>query len=124
MKKLILSLLVLFGLTSLSIAQEAELLVDSHGKSALIKSKNSGEFEFNFESERTKASVDKAASFYTNHFTVDYNEENGAVKIKMVNNTPESRIVVSRFLSYNQVRFVKVDNENLNMTDFIDLYLR
>lgn len=124
MRKLILSLLVLFSLTSSSFAQEAELIVDSKGKSALIKSKSSGEFEFKFETERTKASIDKAASFYTQHFTVDYNEETGVVKIDMVENTQGSRAIISRFLSYNQVKFVKVDNENLSMTDFIELYLK
>lgn len=124
MKKIFLSLFVLFSLTSLSFAQEAELLVDSKGKSALMKSKDSGEFEFKFETSRTKESIEKAASFYTQHFTVDYNEEARVAKIKMVENTIASRVIISRFLSYNQVKFVKVDGENLNMTDFIALYLR
>lgn len=124
MKKIFLSLFVLFSLTSLSFAQEAELLVDSKGKSALVESKNSGEFEFKFETKRSKESIEKAASFYIKHFTVDYNEETGIAKINMINNTPESRIIVSRFLSYSQVRFVKVDSENLDMTNFIELYLR
>lgn len=124
MRKIFLSLFVLFSLTSFSFAQEAELLVDSKGKSALIESKTTGEFEFKFETKKSKESIEKASSFYTQHFTVDYNEETGIVKINMINNTPESRIIVSRFLSYSQVRFVKVDNENLNMTDFIEMYLR
>jgi len=124
MKNLICSLVVLLSVVSFSYGQDVEYVVASKGKSALIESKTSGDYEFKFEMDRTKESVDKAASFYTKHFTVDFNEETEVVKIKMVENTASSRAIVSRFLSYNEMRYVRVDNEKLTMSDFIDLYLK
>jgi hypothetical protein len=124
MKKLIYSLVVLLSVVSFSYGQEVNNVALSNGKEALLKSKVSGEFEFKFGSDRTKESVDKGASYYTQYFTVDFNEGTDVAKIKLIENTPSARMVVARFLSYNQVRKVKVDSEELSISDFIDLYLK
>lgn len=114
----------MLSVVSFSYGQEVGNIAVSNGKTALEKSKVSGEFEFKFDGDRTKESVDKAASFYTQHFTVDFSEETDVAKIKLIENTPSARMVVARFLSYNQVRAVKVDSKELIISDFIDLYLK
>lgn len=124
MKKLILSLLLIVSVTSLSYAQELENVVTSKGKKELAKSKSSGEYEFTFVTERTAASVEKAASYYTQNFTIDFNEETNTVAIKLIENTITSRTIIARFLSSNQVRYVEVDDESMIVSDFMDAYLK
>lgn len=124
MKNLFYSLVVLLSVVSFSFGQDMSYVAVSNGKAALVKSKTSGEFDFKFDPNRAEGSVEKAASFYEKHFSVDYNSTTGDVKIKMKDNEPSSRMIVARFLSYNQTRYIDVDGEEITMSDFIDLYLK
>lgn len=114
----------MFSVISFSFGQEVENIAVSNGTKELASSKISGEYEFQFETERTSESVEKAASFYTQYFTVDFDEETQLVKIKMIENTASSRIIIARFLSYNKVQYVKIDGDETSVSDFMDKYLK
>jgi predicted solute-binding protein len=124
MKKLIYSLALLVSMSSLSYAQEAENIVNSNGKAALISSKTSGEYEFTFATERTDESVEKSASYYTTNFTVDFDPSTKKAVVTMIENTVTSRTILARFLSSNQIRYVEIDGTNVSISDFIESYLK
>lgn len=124
MKKLIVSLAVLLSAVSFSFGQEMENIAISNGVKELASSKILGEYVFQFETERTSESVEKAASFYKQYFSVDFNEETQLLKLNMIENTPSSRIIVARFLSYNKVQYIKIDEDLISVSDFMDKYLK
>ena len=124
MKKIIYSIVLLISMSSLAYAQEADNSVKSNGKVELVKSKTTGEYQFNFATERTKESVEKAASYYTANFIVDYDEASNAATLKMIENSVTSRTLIARFLAVNQVRFVEIDGMNVSISEFTDSYLK
>lgn len=124
MKKLIYSIVLLVSMSSMSFAQEANVIAKSNGKSELAASMKSGEYEFQFKTERSKESVEKAASYYTSIFNMSYDESSKTVEVKLIENTPSARMVVARFLSANQIRYVEIDGNNVVISDFIEQYLK
>ena len=113
-------------MSSLTFAQEVESAntAKSNGKSELVKSKTTGEYQFSFITDRTKESVEKAASYYTTYFTVTFDEASNTATVKMIENNVTSRTIVSRFLAMNQIRYIEVDGTNVSLSDFIDSYLK
>jgi hypothetical protein len=124
MKKLIYSIVLLVSMTSLTYAQEAESIAKSNGKVELVQSKTTGVYQFSFATDRTAESVEKAASYYTSNFTVDFDEASNTATINLVENNVTSRTVIARFLAVNQVKFIEIDGMNVEMYVFIESYLK
>jgi len=124
MMKLIYSLVLMVCMTSLTYAQEVENVVKSNGKRELVKSKTTGEYQFFFDSERTKESVEKAASYYVSNFTVNFDPEANKVTLKMVENNVTSRTKVARFLAVNQIMFIEIDGATIGLSEFTESYLK
>jgi len=124
MKKLIYSIVLLVCMTSLTYAQEAESIAKSNGKVELVQSKTTGVYQFSFATDRTAESVEKAASYYTSNFTVDFDEASNTATINLVENDVTSRTVIARFLAVNQVKFIEIDGMNVEMYVFIESYLK
>jgi hypothetical protein len=124
MKKLIYSIVLLVSMTSLTYAQEAESIAKSNGKVELVQSKTTGVYQFSFATDRTAESVEKAASYYTSNFTVDFDEASNTATINLVENDVTSRTVIARFLAVNQVKFIEIDGMNVEMYVFIESYLK
>ncbi len=111
-------------MTSLTYAQEAESIAKSNGKVELVQSKTTGVYQFSFATDRTAESVEKAASYYTSNFTVDFDEASNTATINLVENDVTSRTVIARFLAVNQVKFIEIDGMNVEMYVFIESYLK
>lgn len=124
MKKLIYSIVLLVSMTSFTYAQEAESIAKSNGKVELVQSKTTGVYQFSFATDRTAESVEKAASYYTSNFTVDFDEASNTATINLVENDVTSRTVIARFLAVNQVKFIEIDGMNVEMYVFIESYLK
>lgn len=124
MKKLIYSIVLLVSMTSLTYAQEAESIAKSNGKVELVQSKTTGVYQFSFATDRTAESVEKAASYYTSNFTVDFDEASNTATINLVENDVTSRTVIARFLAVNQVKFIEIDGMNVEMYVFLESYLK
>ena len=124
MKKLIYSIVLLVSMTSLTYAQEAESIAKSNGKVELVQSKTTGVYQFSFATDRTAESVEKAASYYTSNFTVDFDEASNTATINLVENDVTSRTVIARFLAVNQVKFIEIDGMNFEIYVFIESYLK
>jgi hypothetical protein len=124
MKKIISILFFLVGLLSFSFSQEAHQIATFKGAEDLAASKTSGLYEFTLPSTLSKESIDKSASYYKSMFTVDFDEASHKATLTMVDNTLKNRYVMVRLLTACKVNHVTVDDETLQLYDFIDSYLK
>ncbi len=123
MKKIISTLLVVIGFATVSFSQTEAAVANSAGKTALEASKTSGQYSFTLPESATPESVAKNAGYYTDYFTVAYDEASRVANISMVYNEPQSRIIIARFLSASGAREVEIDGVNYSIGDFIQNYL-
>jgi hypothetical protein len=63
------------------------------------------------------------AKYYEPFFFVDFNSKNHVATFQMVNNTSDSRRVILRFLSANQIQTVLVDGKSYQLQDFYQNFL-
>jgi hypothetical protein len=124
MKKIISTLLFVVGLVSFSFSQEAHQIAASNGAEDLAASKTSGVYEFTLPSTLTKESIDKSASYYSSIFSLDFDESSHKAKMTMVENTLKNRYVMTRMFTACKITHVTVDEETLQLYDFIDSYLK
>lgn len=124
MKKLILTFCVLVGLSSFSFAQEVNEIALTKGSKELTASKESGKFEFTLPSNVTSAEVEKNSTYYTHYFSVSFDEGSHKASIEMTENTSKNRYVIARFLTSCGVRYLDVNDENIELYDFIEAYLK
>lgn len=122
MKKLLYTLLLIVGFTAVGFAQEASEIVKTEGAKELENSKADGEYIFVFTGKTAKDMTD-AAKYYTNYFTVDFNESTQTAKINMVQNDERGRSVIVRLFSASGVRNVSIDGEIISLNDFMTGYL-
>lgn len=123
MKKFFSTLIIVLGFAAVGFSQTEAAVANSEGKSALVASKASGQYSFTLPSTVTEESVAKNAAYYTDYFTVDYNDATKVANITMVNNEASSRIVIARFLSASGAREVEIDGTNYSIGDFIQNFL-
>ncbi len=124
MKKLISTLIALVAIVSFGFSQEASNTATSEGKVALVESKVSGEYNFVLAADQSKEKVEKAASYYTPYFTVNYDETANSAKITMIDDEPRSKFIIARFLSATGAQYVKVDDSVITMDQFIQSYIQ
>lgn len=123
MNKLLIVLGLLLGFTFTSVAQEKSNIAESMGEKALVASKTSDVFTFVLPTVLTKSEVEKRASYYTSSISVAFNESNNSVAITVVGTDKKSKYIIARFLTACGASYVKVDDKELNMADFISAYL-
>lgn len=118
MKKLISTIAFVLGVVALSFAQEASNTAQSQGSEALAKSKMSGTYVYTLPEGTTSDEVQKAASYYTKYFTVNYDNASQEAAIEIVGETNPSTQIMLRFLSGCGVRYVDVDGEAKQLNIF------
>ncbi len=124
MKTLFYTLLMVFGLGSVSLAQDSNGIAVAPTKSEIAKGKESGSFKFVMPEGTTAEDVAQSAKYYTHYFTVDYDNASRSAKIKMVSNDEKSRSVIVRFLVSNNVQTVDVEGSMVSVYDFFEKYLK
>ena len=124
MRKIIYTLFALIGFASFGFAQANMDIAVSKGKSELISSKTSGEYEFILPSTLTKETVNKNANYYTKMFTVNFDEKSHEAHLTMIGQDAQSRYVIGRFLTACGVGSVEIDGENVLLMDFMEGYLK
>lgn len=122
MKRFFAILTLVLGVSSFSYAQEG--VVMSNGSKQLVASKASGEYSFTFPSDVTKEQVESNSKYYTLYFTPAFDEATHKVSIKLNENSERSRFVIARFLTACGMKEVSVDGKNVDMTSFIENYLK
>ena len=124
MRKIIYTLFVLVGFSSMGFAQERTEIAKSEGKTELLESKVSGKYVFSLPENVTAEEVEQKSSYYTSNFTVDFDAASHKSTLTMIENEVISRHIVARFLSSCGVRFVEVEGENITIDQLIELYLK
>lgn len=124
MKKLLYTLLVCVGVSSLSFGQEANETAISQGATELAESKRDGVFEFTMPETVSKDDVAKNADYYAHYFEAGFDSGNHVATLKMVENTGRNRMVIARFLIASGVHYVTVDDKNMTVNDFMGSYLK
>lgn len=123
MKKLIYTLFVLIGLSTVSFAQTSDVAV-AEGNTELMASKKTGNYKFTLPANLTKEDVAKNAKYYTRYFTVDFNESAHTATLNVADNDEKNRTVVARFLIACGVNKVKVDGREMEISKFMNAYLK
>lgn len=120
MKKFIgLVIVALFGLTTY--AQTATV----EGTPSTMKENiKEGVFKFEMPSDISTDEVKRTTKYYVDYFTVDFDETSKLATIKMIDNSPEGRRVVTRFLLSNKVSVIAFDGRNYKITEFYDSFMK
>lgn len=114
---------ILFFLTgSISFGQTANTASCPSSKN-LKSGIASGKIEVTLPNQLTPEDVASFAKYYEPFFFVDFNSKNHVATFQMVTNTPESRRVILRFLSANQIQIVVVDGKSYQLQDFYQNFL-
>jgi hypothetical protein len=83
----------------------------------------SGKIELTLPTQLSPDDVASYAKYYEPFFYVDFNSKNHTATFQMVSNTSESRRVILRFLSANQIQGVVVDGKSYQLQDFFQNFL-
>lgn len=84
----------------------------------------SGHIQLILPNEVTEENVEMYAKYYTNMFTVEFDEKSHKATFHMITNDAFSRRVIIRFLSANQISTVQVENKSYDLGTFFDNYLQ
>lgn len=124
MKKLISTFAFVVGFVAISLAQEASNTALTAGADALLKSKASGAYVYTLPEDVTNEKVEHASQYYTQYFTVDFDDASNEATLTMANEKDANKAVMIRFLSACGVKFVAVDDATLNLHEFMEQHLQ
>lgn len=119
----LLALTLMLTLSLLTFGQDQGEAFVKGTETSMIAAKKAGVFEFKLPAEATKDEVEKNKAYYTDYFSVDYKSEIQIALIKMVDNTPQARRVITRFLISNGVRTIKLGDTKYTVAEFYDNFL-
>jgi hypothetical protein len=122
MKKVMLLVLAL-GLNLLVFGQKT-LSASAQNLAELKGGVAAGHIKLTLPTEVTEENVIMYAKFYTNMFTVDFDAKYHVATFHMVSNDANSRRVILRFLSANQIVNVQVAERNYDLGTFFDNFLQ
>ena len=122
MKKVMLLVLAL-GLNLLVFGQKT-LSASAKNLAELKGGVANGHIQLTLPNEVSEENVIMYAKFYTNMFTVDFDSKSHVATFHMVSNDTNSRRVILRFLSANQIVAVQVENKSYDLGTFFENYLQ
>lgn len=124
MKKALLTLTAIAALTFTGISQERTNTATSEGNTELLESKTSRSYTYTLPHEITEKRVKTSADYYTKYFTVAYDTETREAIITMNASHEKGEMIMGRFLSSCGVRYVKVDDKEITLDEFMKVYLK
>ena len=124
MKKALFTLTAILALTFTGFSQERTNTAATKGNAELLLSKTSRTYSYTLPSEISEEKVMKSANYYTNYFTVDYNASSHEAEITMNEKHEKGELIMGRFLSSCGVRFLKVDDQQITLDEFMKVYLK
>lgn len=104
-------------------AQSASLKASVGNEKSFSEDKLQGKFIFKMPETATKESVKQAASYYTDHFSVEYNPKTFLAVIKIIDEKPLSKKVVERFMISNGVKEIIYGGKVYTVNDFVTEYV-
>jgi hypothetical protein len=124
MKKIALLVLLSFFGLQLNAQEEVSYKAKVESMDKIIKSRNTGIYEFQFPTSMNADEISKNAAYYTQYFTVDHDKSTGKVIIKMVENNERNRMVINRFFVSNRVREVVMEGTTYSFEKFYEDFLK
>ena len=122
MKKILFAVVFLIG-TTVSFGQDNTTAVCGT-KIALSQAKDAGKIVMKLPTNVSSEDVQLYAAYYEKTFTVSFNAQSHEVTFNMITNDANSRRIILRFLSANQIQNVIVENRVYNITDFYENFLK
>ena len=93
-------------------------------KASLLAGKEAGVIEITLPKSVIKENVEEYGSYYVKILTIGFDEKTHLATFNMVTNDENSRRVILRFLSANQIQSVVVENKVFTLGDFYDNFLK
>lgn len=89
------------------------------------QAKQSGVFEFNFDTNFSADNIKKTAQYYTSYFTVTVAAVDGGndVTVQLVEDNDMARRVITRFFVSLEVKEIKVNGTAVALDGFITKYV-
>ena len=122
MKSLLTSLCIL--LFSSTLTAQTVNSASCKSKVNLLSGKESGKIQITLPESVVKENVEDYGKYYLNMFTVNFDQKTHLATFNMVTNDENSRRVILRFLSANQIQSVVVENKVFTLGDFYDNFLK
>jgi hypothetical protein len=123
MKKILTLVLIAF-IGGTVVAQDAPTKAKIESAEKFTASKEKGIFVFQMPSSITAEQVKKAASYYTQYFTVNFDAKSHDAKITMLKNDDVSKHVIVRFLVTNGVKQITMSATDYDVETFFQNYIR
>jgi hypothetical protein len=124
MKKIALLVLLSFFGLQLNAQDGTSYKAKVESMDKIIKSRNTGVYEFQFPTSMNADEISKNAAYYTQYFTVNHEKNSGKVTITMVENTEKSRLVINRFFISNGVREIAMEGTTYSVEKFYEDFLK
>jgi hypothetical protein len=123
MKKLLtMCLLILAG--GMVNAQEMKSTAKVESAQKIADFKKSGKYEFELPAATTAAGVKKTAAYYTQYFTVQFDDKTKKATLVLTQNEPMNRQVMERFLISNEVREILMDGQTYKVQPFFTEFVK
>ena len=122
MKSFLFSVLFLV-ITSTYFSQGISIVGKAQTVTELVQSKNNGIYTFYFPETITKDKIETAANYYPTYFSYSINEEENSIKITLLENSPNNRRIIMRFLMSARLQKIKVGDSELLIQEFYDNHL-
>lgn len=119
MKKLFL----LFAITLFAGVAFAQTANVSGTEESLNKNLEENFIEFEMPEEVTSDVVEKSAQYYTDYFTVDFDENTQIARINITDQKDQAKRVISRFLLSSGVRTINFQNKDYTIMEFYSNFL-
>jgi hypothetical protein len=113
--------LAFIALIHLGYAQKASV---SGTVETMKENVSKGTLNFTMPQSTSSDEINRTSQYYVDYFTVDYNESTKNAKISMIDNSPEGRRVVTRFLLSNKVSVIVFNENEYKITEFYDNFLK
>ena len=123
MKKFLTIVLAVF-LGGTAFAQEAPAKAKVESAEKFAADKRNGKFEFQLPETATAENVKKTAAYYTQYFTVNFDQKTKKAKLTMLQTDEKSKHVIVRFLVSNDVKEVTMDGKDYKTEEFFQQYIR
>ena len=123
MKKILTLVLIAFLGGTVS-AQDTPTKAKIENAEKFAAGKEKGNYVFQLPGSITAEQVTKAASYYTQYFTVNFDAKSNSTKITMLKNDDVSKHVIVRFLVSVGVKEISMTGKDYDVETFFQDYIR
>lgn len=119
------NLMTLIALLFFTVGSFAQTATVNGTQDDLNKTLSNGYVEFVMPEKITVDDINKSAQYYTEYFTVEFNEESHTAKVELIDSEDGmARKVIQRFLLSTGVRTVNFNGKDYSIAEFYNDILK